>query len=104
MERSIGFIRARNSQFQEDRQSVYQKQDEVFENVLEPASYDIVWVTEPKQVNTRLDRQAGCFLLAGNRAKKLAEVLSSDTYQACDFRSFVIHPDLYEASSPCSAR
>ncbi|HWQ90515.1 MAG TPA: FRG domain-containing protein [Clostridia bacterium] len=96
MEQSIDFIKARDPKFNGDRQTVYQKQDEVFESVIDPANYDIVWVTEPKQVNTRLDRQAGCFLLSGNKAKKLADVLNSDTYKTCDYRKFIIHQDLYE--------
>jgi len=53
-------------------------------------------LTEPKQVNTRLDREAGCFLLSGNRGKKLAEVLASDIYHGCAFQKLVIHADLHK--------
>ena len=95
MQRSIDFIKSREPSFAEDRKSVHDRQDDVFEKVLEPGGYEVVWVTEPKQVNTRLDRQAGCFLLSGTKARKLAEVLASATYQDCDFKKFVIHPDLY---------
>jgi hypothetical protein len=100
MEQSLQLIKSRDPSFKEDRHSVYQNQDQIFEQTVEPSNYDVAWVTEPKQLNARLDRQAGCFLLSGNRSKRLQEVLDSATYRDCDFRKLVIHNDLYKGVFP----
>ena len=56
------------------------KQDEIFDKIVDRFSYDIAWVAEPKLLNARLDRQAGSFLLSGNRGLRIEEVLGSPLY------------------------
>lgn len=70
--------------------TVFDRQDEVFEKVVDRFSYDIIWVGEPKLLNARLDRQAGSFLLSGNRDHRIEDVLSSTLYGDVDMRKFVI--------------
>lgn len=78
MERSIQHISSKDSAFKETRSTVFEKQDEIFEKVVDRFAYDIAWIAEPKQLNARLDRQAGSFLLSGNRSLRIQDVLNSD--------------------------
>lgn len=96
MDCSISHIAERDSTFRETRLSVHLKQDLVFEETVDRFAYDIVWVTEPAQMNARLDRQAGCFLISGNRGSRIEQVLSSKSYESCDLRKLVVHHELYE--------
>ena len=64
--KSIEEIRRVDNAFPYSYEDAQIKQDDIYESVIDRFSYDILWVTEPKEVNLRLDRQAGCFLLSGN--------------------------------------
>jgi hypothetical protein len=96
MERSVNYIREKDNSFIETRESVATRQDEVFTEIVDRFSYDIAWVTEPRQLNVRLDRQSGCFLLSGNRGIKIEELLNSPVYCDCDFTKYTVSGSLYE--------
>jgi hypothetical protein len=95
MERSIQAIAMKDNDFHETRASLHLKQDRVFETIVDRFSYDIAWVTEPRQLNTRLDRQAGSFLLSGNRAMKIADVLASPVYEDVPMVKYRVDRSLY---------
>lgn len=95
MERSIQEIARRDTNFRENRVSLRLKQDQVFETIVDRFAYDIAWVAEPKQLNARLDRQAGSFLLSGNRAMKIDDVLASSVYADVPMVKFRIVQALY---------
>lgn len=97
MERSVNYICDKDASFTETRQSVGLKQDEVFTDVVDRFSYDIAWVTEPRQLNVRLDRQSGCFLLSGNRGVKIEAILDSSVYEGCDFTQYILPGCLHES-------
>jgi hypothetical protein len=96
MECSIAHVRSKDSAFNETRASIFEKQDDVFENIVDRFSYDIAWIAEPKQLNARLDRQAGSFLLSGNRGLQIKNVLDSNPYAKVPMYKFRIPYDLYE--------
>lgn len=95
MQRSIDHISARDSEFNETRMSVYEKQDEIFDAVVDRFAYDIAWIAEPKQLNARLDRQAGSFLVSGNRGARIEDVLASTSYSGVAMYKYRIPHDLY---------
>jgi hypothetical protein len=90
LDRSIDRIRVTNREFTETRATLFARQDEVFEKVVDPGAYDIVWIGEPTLLNARLDKQAGSFLLSGNRASRIEDVLTSSLYCSVDVRKFII--------------
>lgn len=96
MDRSIEHIRSKDSGFSETRATLFERQDEVFDQVVDRFAYDIAWIGEPKLLNTRLDRQAGSFLLSGNRGMRIEEVLNSSLYSSVDMRKIVIKGNLVE--------
>lgn len=96
MDRSIEHISSKDQAFKETRSSIYEKQDGIFETVVDRFSYDIAWIAEPKQLNARLDRQAGSFLISGNRGLRIQEVLDSETYANEFMSKFIINCQLYK--------
>jgi hypothetical protein len=96
LEKSIDLIKSKNINFRETRATVYEKQDSIFDEIVDPIAYDIVWVAEPKVLNARLDLQAGSFLLSGNRGLRLEQVLASDLYKDSSKFKYVIAPEFYE--------
>ena len=92
---SIDYISSKDCAFIETRASVYEKQDEVFETIVDRFSYDIAWIAEPRQLNARLDRQAGSFLLSGNRGIQIQDVLNSKPYANVAMYKFCIAHELY---------
>jgi len=97
MQMSVRFISDKDNSFTKTREEVALQQDEVFTSIVDRFSYDIAWVTEPRQLNVRLDRQSGCFLLSGNRGVKIADILSSAVYEDCAFTHFILPGELYES-------
>ncbi len=95
MEASIDYIKAKDGGFRESRASIYEKQDVVFDNVVDRFAYDIAWIAEPNQLNARLDRQAGSFLLSGNRGLRIHDVLDSDLYSEINVFKYIITHELY---------
>ncbi|WP_245911218.1 hypothetical protein [Neisseria iguanae] len=90
LDKSLEFIKQQDSKFVETRNSILGKQDEIFEEYVDQFSRDILWVTEPKILNTRIDRQAGCFLLSGNREKRIEDIQYSQLYKDTDIQKIII--------------
>lgn len=95
MEASISFIKNVNSRFCETRRSIQGCQNRVFDEVVDRFAYDILWITEPRELNARIDRQSGTFLISGDRAKKIESLLAADLYQGCRVVKFIIKSGMY---------
>lgn len=96
MEASIQHIKNKDEQFTETKISIQGKQDEIFDEVVDIYSYDIAWITEPIELNARIDRQSGTFLISGNLSKTIDSIVSSNLYASCTMMKFVIPAALYE--------
>jgi|SRR5579859_4938018 len=95
MERSIQYIADKDAGFKESRRSVHENQDKLFDVVVDEQAYDVAWVAEPRQFNARLDRQAGSFLLSGNPARRIKEILELPTYHGVQVLKYQISGELY---------
>lgn len=98
MSKSISYIRDRDRMFNETRISINEKQDEIFETVIDRYSYDIAWVSEPVEANIRIDRQMGTFLISGGLNRRVKDILASDVYKEVDMAKIVIPGCLYEGA------
>lgn len=94
LDRSIGHIKTKDAGFNETRSTVFDKQDDIFDKVVDRFAYDIAWVAEPKLLNARLDRQVGSFLLSGNRDLRIEEVLASTLYLDAELFKYTIPAEL----------
>jgi hypothetical protein len=96
MERSIDYIKNKDKQFNETRASIQSRQDLIFEETVDRYSYDIAWITEPTELNARIDRQAGTFLISGNLEETIESIINSKTYEFCFIQKIIIPAVLYE--------
>ena len=96
MKVSIEILKRNDKTFNEDYYSIQNKKDEIFENQIDRFNLDLVWATEPSKLNIRLDRQAGCFVISGNREKTIENILESDSYLPADLTKLEIDKSLYE--------
>jgi hypothetical protein len=97
MQKSIDHISEKDATFRETRQTVYKRQDVVFDEIVDRFAYDIAWIAEPRQFNARLDRQAGSFLISGNRSRRIEDILASPIYETTEITKYQISKDLYHA-------
>ena len=95
LKKSINYVKQKDKEFKYDYLEALSKQDNIFEEIIDRFSYDILWVTEPKEGNLRLDRQAGCFLTSGNLGKKIEDIILLDIYKDVDIQKIIIPKEFY---------
>ena len=96
MERSVAYIKSKDKLFNESRLSIHGRQDAIFDDVVDRYAYDIAWITEPIELNARIDRQAGTFLISGNLERTIESVITSSIYDSCSMRKIIVPAILYE--------
>lgn len=96
MDNSLNYIKEKDNRFQETRFSVHNKRDEVFDEVVDRYSYEIAWITEPIEMNVRIDRQSGTFLISGNRGSTISSIINAPIYESTKMIKFNISYSLYE--------
>lgn len=96
MEKSIGYIRSKDKLFVETRTTINGNQDKIFDEVVDRYSYDIAWITEPIELNARIDRQSGTFLVSGNLEKTIDSIINQPLYEQCHKLKIKIPHNLYE--------
>ncbi len=95
---AIDLLKSKDKEFKCDHTEASFNSDKVFEETIDRFSYDIAWVTEPGNLNIRIDRQSGCFLICGNKSTRLNDVICSDIYKSSSMLRFVISKELYTHS------
>lgn len=90
MDESLRYMSTKDSSFNMKRKDIYGQEDSLFDDVVDRFSYEILWVTEPKEVNVRIDRQAGTFLISGDRTKRVEDLLVGGIYKECEVYKYVI--------------
>lgn len=96
MEASIQHIAKADNKFQETRTSLQGKQDSIFDEIVDRYSYDIAWITEPMELNARIDRQSGTFLISGNLEKTIESIMNLPLYEPANLIKIRIPASLYE--------
>lgn len=96
MDESLKYISKRDSGFKKSRNEIAGLQDELFDDVVDRFSYEVVWITEPLELNARIDRQSGTFLISGDKEKRIEALLASDMYKNVSVLKFVIPYFIYE--------
>ena len=96
MEESIKHIKGKDKLFNETRSSIQGHQDSLFDETVDRCAYDIAWITEPAELNVRLDRQSGTFLISGNLEKTIESIINSSLYASCTLKKIIIPANLYE--------
>lgn len=84
IKRSIEIIKKHDKTFKYDCSDILLEQDSIFDEIFDRYSFDLVWITEPKLMNVRIDRQSGSFLLKSNFEESTEDLLDSE-YSHVDF-------------------
>jgi hypothetical protein len=98
MEISIEKIQQLDNQFKEDRTSLDDKKDEVFDEIVDRFSFDLLWISEPRRMNKRLDLQAGTFLTSINRMAPIEQAIANPIYAEVEITKYIISSKLYETA------
>lgn len=96
MDSSLSYISKRDSSFNKSRHDIIGLQDELFDDVVDRFSYEVVWITEPLELNARIDRQSGTFLISGDKERRIEELLSLEMYKEVHVVKYIIPHSIYE--------
>ncbi|WP_086639158.1 FRG domain-containing protein [Acetobacter okinawensis] len=94
-QKSFEYIKKNNNDFNFSIDNLLENQDQIFDKFVDLRSHNIVWITEPEILNVRLDRQAGSFLMSGNRDLRIEDALNLELYKNCSFEKLIISHSLY---------
>lgn len=70
-----------NSSFEKYANNFSEQCEEAFESILDKNSYDVLWFVDPMQLNNRIEKQAGTFLISGSFEKTVENLLSLEIYE-----------------------
>jgi hypothetical protein len=90
LKRSLAYIREKDENIDINYDNLHYRQDELFNDIIDKRSYEILWIVEPTISNLRLDRQSGCFLITGCKKSTIETLLSKDIYNNVDIIKFII--------------
>jgi hypothetical protein len=96
MDESLAYISKYNSSFKKTRSEIIGKQDELFDDLVDRLSYEVIWITEPLELNARIERQLGTFLIPGDKEKRIEDLLINEVYDKVLIKKFVIPGSIYE--------
>lgn len=85
-----------DNKFKLDINTLEDEKDSVFDEVIDRYAHELLWISEPKVINRRLDLQAGTFLVSINRGTKLEAAICNPIYKDVDITKYVIPSTLYE--------
>ncbi|MDG1293648.1 MAG: hypothetical protein P8O99_06005, partial [Pseudomonadales bacterium] len=85
-----------DSGFNKKRADIVDHQDQLFDDVVDRFSYEVVWITEPLELNARIDRQSGTFLISGDKERKIEELLSLDMYKDVNILKYTVPRTMYK--------
>jgi hypothetical protein len=87
---SLHYISQHDSSFKKQITDLAGHQDQIFDEVVDQFSHKVVWITEPLELNARIDRQAGTFLISGDKEKKIESLLSHEMYDSVSVVKHII--------------
>ena len=94
---SCDFVMGQNRAFQaySDSNKFFSNCEGAFDEFLDTHSYDVLWFVDPVQINSRLEKQAGTFLISGSFNKNIDELIESDIYKNTTIEKLVIPHSLF---------
>lgn len=98
VQKSCNFVLEKDRDFEcySSSLSFFKKCEEAFEKILDRRSYDVLWFVDPTQINNRLEKQAGTFLMSGSFDKSIDELLGSEIYSDVNIDKIVIPHGFYK--------
>lgn len=97
-EKSCEYVLDKDIGFKEysDSISFYKNCEQAFENIFDKHSHNVLWFVDPVQLNNRLEKQAGTFLISGSFNKSIEELLELDIYNDVSMEKICIPHKFYK--------
>ena len=96
MKRSLQKLKEFDNKFNHDLISLEDNKDSIFDEIIDRFTFELLWISEPKIINRRLDLQAGTFLTSINRRSKIEDAIRNPIYSDIEITKFRIPSALYE--------
>jgi hypothetical protein len=97
MKRSLEELRKFDNKFDLSLSTLEDQKDRIFDDVVDRFAHNLLWVSEPKIINRRLDLQSGTFLISINRGTKIEDAIRNPVYDGVDLIKYVVPAELYES-------
>lgn len=94
---SLEALKKFDNTFKYDLNSLEYAKDQIFDEIVDRFKVDSLWLSEPKIINKRLDRQAGTFLVSIDRSKRIEDAISNPIYKSVSITKYIIDSSLYES-------
>lgn len=91
---SCKFVERYNASFSKFTTDFSEQCEDAFEEILDKNSYDVLWFVDPMQLNNRIEKQAGTFLISGSFEKSVDELLNSEIYKNIEMEK-ISFPHIY---------
>jgi len=96
MKRSLEKLKDFDNKFSYDLRSLEDNKDSIFDDIIDRFTLELLWVSEPKVMNRRLDLQAGTFLTSINRRTRIEDAINNPIYSDVAMVKYVIPSSMYE--------
>lgn len=96
MKHSLLMLRESDGSFKHDLASLEDDKDAVFDDVVERTTLDLLWITEPKMMNRRLDLQSGTFITSINTRVKIEDAIMNPKYAGVEMTKYRMPSQMYE--------
>jgi hypothetical protein len=96
MKRSLEKIKEFDHTFNHDLRSFEDSKDEVFDEIIDRFVFSLLWISEPKVINRRLDLQAGTFMTSMDRQVRIEDAISNSIYSDVEMTKYCISRGLYD--------
>ncbi|MBK1830668.1 FRG domain-containing protein [Verrucomicrobiaceae bacterium R5-34] len=97
MKKSLERLKAFDTKFNHDLASLEDEKDSIFDEIIDRFSLDLLWISEPKVINRRLDLQAGTFLTSINRSARIEDAMKNPIYDGVSMTKYTIPQKFYES-------
>lgn len=81
---TLEYFRQYDSSFKYDYTDIENAKDFIFEEYVKRFNIPLLWVTEPKRLNKRIEKQRGTFLYTNCNDKSYTEILETELYKDID--------------------
>lgn len=98
MKRSLEELRKFDNKFDLSLATLEDHKDKIFDDVVDRYAHNLLWISEPKVINRRLDLQSGTFLISINRGTKIEDALQNPVYAGVDLIKYIVPAELYESA------
>lgn len=82
---TINYFKQFDKDFNYDYNDIENNKDSIFDSYMQRYNIPLLWITEPKRLNKRIEKQRGTFLYTNSNDKNYSEIFETDIYRDVEF-------------------